>query len=49
MLAVLDRIVEMTEDDSDAVLVCHVEREELDHVEIFDLRRPADRELGENM
>jgi hypothetical protein len=41
VLAVLDRIVEMTEDDSDAVFVRHVEREELDHVEVFDLRKPG--------
>lgn len=37
MLAVLDRIVEVTQHDTDAVLVGDVQWEELDHVEVFDL------------
>ena len=46
VLAVLDRVVEVAQDDADRVLVRHVERKELDHVEVVDLRdgravRPA--------
>lgn len=38
VLAVLDRVVQMAENHTDRVLVRHVQRQELDHVEVVDLR-----------
>lgn len=38
VLSKLDRIVNVAEDDADGLFVRHVEREELDHVEVLDLR-----------
>jgi hypothetical protein len=39
MLAVLNRIVEMTQHNTDRVFIRHVEGEELNHVEVLDLWR----------